>query len=128
MAKMLLDTHTYIWFSEDDSQLSSQARSIIENPDNDVFLSIVSLWEMAIKINLGKLQLKRPFEVIEQDLLRHDFQLLPLTVKDLVQYLPLELYHRDPFDRMLIAQSIAQNLPLVSKETVFDSYPIIRIW
>ncbi len=128
MAKILLDTHAYIWFSEDSPQLSPDARKLIEKEDNDVYLSIVSLWEMAIKINLGKLSMKRPFVAIKQDLIDHDFRLLPLIFSDLTQYLPLELHHRDPFDRMLIAQSLAQNLPLVSKESVFDNYPIVRIW
>ena len=93
-----------------------------------VYLSIVSLWEMAIKLNLGKLSLKRSYETIEQELESSDISLLPITFIDTLQIYRLPLHHRDPFDRMLIAQAINKSLILISRDTQFDAYPIQRIW
>ncbi|MGK7955180.1 MAG: type II toxin-antitoxin system VapC family toxin [Crocosphaera sp.] len=127
MNDFLLDTHAFIWLSENDPNLPNSLREIIDLADT-VYLSIVSLWEMAIKLNLGKLSLKRNYETIEQELESSDISLLPITFIDTLQIYRLPLHHRDPFDRMLIAQAINKSLILISRDTQFDAYPIQRIW
>ncbi len=127
MKDFLLDTHAFIWLSENDPNLPNNLREMIDLADT-VYLSIVSLWEMAIKLNLGKLSLKRSYETIEQELKLSDISLLPITFLDTVQVYRLPLHHRDPFDRMLIAQAINKSLILISRDTQFDAYPIQRIW
>jgi len=93
-----------------------------------VYLSIASLWEIAIKLNLGKLSLSKSYETIGTKLENSDILLLPISFTDTLQirYLPLD--HRDPFDRMLIAQAINRNLVIISRDTKFDYYPIQRLW
>ncbi|MDJ0661469.1 MAG: type II toxin-antitoxin system VapC family toxin [Crocosphaera sp.] len=127
MTDFLLDTHAFIWLSENDPNLPSNLREMINVADN-VYLSIVSLWEIAIKLNLGKLSLKRSYETIEQELKSSDILLLPISFIDTLQIYRLPLHHRDPFDRMLIAQAISKSLILISRDTQFDAYPIQRIW
>ena len=127
MTDFLLDTHAFIWLSENDPNLPNNLRQMIDLADT-VYLSIVSLWEMAIKLNLGKLSLKRSYETIEQELESSDISLLPITFIDTVQIYRLPLHHRDPFDRMLIAQAINKSLILISRDTQFDAYPVQRIW
>ncbi|MGK7939199.1 MAG: type II toxin-antitoxin system VapC family toxin [Crocosphaera sp.] len=127
MKDFLLDTHAFIWLSENDPNLPNNLREMIDLADT-VYLSIVSLWEMAIKLNLGKLSLKRSYETIEQELKSSDISLLPITFLDTVQIYRLPLHHRDPFDRMLIAKAINKSLILISCDTQFDAYPIQRIW
>ncbi|MGB5593239.1 MAG: type II toxin-antitoxin system VapC family toxin [Crocosphaera sp.] len=127
MTDFLLDTHAFIWLSENDSNLPNNLREMIDIADT-VYVSIVSLWEMAIKLNLGKLSLQRSYETIEQELESSDILLLPITFIDTLQISRLPLHHRDPFDRMLIAQAINKSLILISRDTQFDAYPIQRIW
>ncbi len=127
MKDFILDTHAFIWLSENDPNLPNNLREMIDLADT-VYLSIVSLWEMAIKLNLGKLSLKRSYETIEQELKSSDISLLPITFIDTVQIYRLPLHHRDPFDRMLIAQAINKSLILISRDNQFDAYPIQRIW
>ncbi|MGB5771370.1 MAG: type II toxin-antitoxin system VapC family toxin, partial [Crocosphaera sp.] len=99
MTDFLLDTHAFIWLSENDSNLPNNLREMIDIADT-VYVSIVSLWEMAIKLNLGKLSLQRSYETIEQELESSDILLLPITFIDTLQIYRLPLHHRDPFDRM----------------------------
>jgi PIN domain nuclease of toxin-antitoxin system len=127
MSQYLLDTHTFIWLSENSDQLSSNLKDIIEEADT-VYLSIVSLWEIAIKLNLGKLSLQQEYEAIETELEASDILLLPITFNDTIQIRDLPLHHRDPFDRMLIAQAITKSLTVISRDTAFDAYPIQRFW
>lgn len=127
MTAFLLDTHAFIWLSENDPNLPNNLREMIDIADT-VYLSIASLWEMAIKLNLGKLSLKRSYETIEQELKSSDILLLPISFIDTLQIYRLPLHHRDPFDRMLIAQAINKSLILISRDTQFDAYPIQRIW
>jgi len=127
MSQYLLDTHTFIWLSENSDQLSSNLKDIIEEADT-VYLSIVSLWEIAIKLNLGKLSLQQDYEAIETELEASDILLLPITFNDTIQTRDLPLHHRDPFDRMLIAQAITRSLTVISRDTAFDAYPIQRFW
>jgi PIN domain nuclease of toxin-antitoxin system len=123
----LLDTHTLIWFLEDDPRLPSPTRTQIETTPT-VFVSIVSLWEIAIKANIGKLTLSFPFNTIAPNLITAGITQLPITFKDLEIYLSLPLHHRDPFDRLLIAQTIEHSLIFISQDTQIDAYSVQRIW
>jgi PIN domain nuclease of toxin-antitoxin system len=123
----LLDTHTLILFLENDPQLPTVTRIQIQTTPT-LFISIVSLWEIAIKANIGKLNLSFPFNTIEPNLIAIGITQLPVTVKDLEIYLSLPLHHRDPFDRILIAQAMNHSLTFISRDTQMDAYPIQRLW
>jgi PIN domain nuclease of toxin-antitoxin system len=125
----VLDTHSFIWFVEDHPSLSVPARTLIEDSTNAIFLSIASVWEMAIKVSLGKLTLSQPFDLfIPNQLLLNDITLLDITVSHTLRVAMLPFHHRDPFDRLLIAQSLVENMPIVSVDSVFDAYGVSRIW
>jgi PIN domain nuclease of toxin-antitoxin system len=98
--RVLIDTHALLWYLQGDTNLSNLALTTIEDKDNDVFVSIVSLWEIAIKVGLGKLELHRPFENLEADLQRLDIKIIPITFPELTIYRSLPLHHRDPFVRV----------------------------
>lgn len=123
----LLDTHTLIWFLDNDSRLPIGTKEQIESAES-VFVSIVSLWEIAIKINIGKLTLKTNFQAIEQNLIEQDIAIVPIDIAAIQTYLNLPLHHRDPFDRILIAQSIDLALTIISCDIQFDAYPVTRLW
>ncbi|MEG4391791.1 MULTISPECIES: type II toxin-antitoxin system VapC family toxin [unclassified Microcoleus] len=127
MNRLLLDTHALIWFVSNDPNLPVSTRDKIESAD-DVFLSIASLWEMAIKLNIGKLPLQGNFEDIEPQLIAAGITILPVTFADTVQFRYLPLHHRDPFDRILVAQAINHSLVLVSRDVAFDAYDLQRLW
>ena len=124
----LLDTHTFLWFSEDNPRLSPKAKSTIEDTANNCFVSIASIWEMAIKISIGKLSLKIDFDELADELKKRNFDILPISLEHTFLVARLEFHHRDPFDRLLIAQTVAEEFSLVSNEETFDIYGIIRIW
>jgi PIN domain nuclease of toxin-antitoxin system len=127
--RVLLDTHAFLWFIWQDSKLSSAARSTIEDPANDVFVSAASIWEIGIKIGIGKLTLAEPLDVfLSRELPGNDFELLPIAIEHVAAVVDLPFHHRDPFDRMLIAQSITETVPLVSADAIFDDYTIRRLW
>jgi len=121
--RLLLDTHTLIWFFAGDSQLSTNARILIEDEDNNKLVSIASIWEMAIKESKGHLNLSLPLhEYIAQKLSLEDFNLLNINLDHLSQIVTMPFYHKDPFDRLLIAQAIMEGIPLLSKDSAFDAY------
>ena len=124
---LLLDTHTLIWFLDNDSRLPLGTKQQIESAEA-VCVSIVSLWEIAIKINIGKLTLTTDFQAIEQNLIEQDISILQIDIAAIQIYLNLPLHHRDPFDRILIAQSISRALTIVSCDRQFDAYPVTRLW
>ncbi|MBE8997552.1 type II toxin-antitoxin system VapC family toxin [Nostoc sp. LEGE 12447] len=127
--RLLLDTHTFIWYVTDNSRLSNQVVELINDENNEILLSIASLWEIAIKQNLGKLSFNQPFEIfITQQLNLNDFSLLDINISHVTVVATLPLHHRDPFDRILIAQSVVENIPLLSADKIFDAYPIRRVW
>lgn len=126
---ILLDTHTFIWFIEGNSRLSARARQLIEDAQNQPFLSIASLWEMAIKVSLGKLTISQPFEkLIPTQLQRNGIEIMDIGFPHTAVIVNLPLYHRDPFDRLLVAQALIEQMPFVSADVQFDSYGIIRLW
>lgn len=124
---LLLDTHALIWFLENNPRLPTSTRSQIETTPT-VFVSMASLWEIAIKANIGKLDLAAPFSTIEPNLAALGINQLPINFKDLEIYLSLPLHHRDPFDRLLIAQAINHSLSFISYDTQMDAYDIQRLW
>ncbi|MBW4647003.1 MAG: type II toxin-antitoxin system VapC family toxin [Goleter apudmare HA4340-LM2] len=127
--KLLLDTHTFIWFVTDSPQLSSSAKVLIEDELNEKFLSLVSIWEMAVKCSIGKLRFDLPFQsFIEQQLVQNNLDLMKIEVPHVSVVATLPLYHRDPFDRLLIAQAIAEQIPIVGVDQIFDSYDVERLW
>jgi PIN domain nuclease of toxin-antitoxin system len=127
MSAFLLDTHAFIWLTEDDPNLPLDLRNLIDTAET-VYLSIASLWEIAIKLNIGKLALQSRYETIGIALEASDILLLSISFTDTVQIRNLPLHHRDPFDRMLIAQAMNHDLKIISADAAFDDYSIQRIW
>jgi PIN domain nuclease of toxin-antitoxin system len=127
--KLLLDTHTLLWFIAGSGSLSASARSLIEDASNEKFVSIASIWETAIKVSIGKMSLSAPFDVLfPRQLQINGFDLLPVKVEHTSVVTTLPFHHRDPFDRLLIAQAIKERMTLVSVDEVFDNYGITRLW
>jgi len=123
--KLLLDTHAFLWFIMGSSNLSETARALIEDPANENLLSVASLWEMAIKVSLGKLTLASSFDdLIPRQLGLNGIELLNIKVDHTSVVATLPFHHRDPFDRLLIAQAIVEKVPMVSIDAAFDAYPI----
>jgi PIN domain nuclease of toxin-antitoxin system len=127
LTNLLLDTHAFIWYSENDSKLPESIKTDIETADR-VYISIASLWEIAIKLSIGKLSLRSNYESIETSLESAGIELLPISFADTVRVMNLPLHHRDPFDRILIAQGINHSLTLVSCDAAFAAYPIRVTW
>ena len=126
--KLLLDTHTVIWYIRDNPRLPKHIRQMIKDESNVVYVSTISLWEIAIKSRLGKLDMNRSFRDVVRLLHANGFRFLTIRLRHFYRLNRLELHHKDPFDRMLIAQSLAENVPLVSNEEVFDLYDVQRFW
>jgi len=113
----------------DAKKLSQQGNELLANQDNQLILSVASIWEMQIKIQLGKLSLDLPLpEIIESQIRINNLQILAIELFHIWQLEGLENHHRDPFDRIIIAQAIAEKLPILSCDRVFDNYPIQRLW
>lgn len=126
---LLLDTHALVWFALDDPKLGSVAKSLIVDPANSKSISPASYWELAIKISLGKYQLSAPFDqFMDAAIQENGFRVVPLEVKHANQLVALPFHHRDPFDRMIIAQAIVEGMSIVSNDPVIDAYPVKRFW
>jgi PIN domain nuclease of toxin-antitoxin system len=126
--RLLLDTHAFIWFVENDEHLPLAVKEIIENPKNEIFLSIASIWEMAIKIQLKKLNINKSIEDIIELTSINYFQLLPIMPNHIVRLSTLSFFHRDPFDRIIIAQGLYEKMSIVGRDLLFDDYKVKRIW
>jgi PIN domain nuclease of toxin-antitoxin system len=126
---MLLDTHTLLWFLNNDPRLPVSVRQKIEETEI-VFVSAISLWEIAIKINIGKLNIVTSFEEIKENMNALNIQELPIEFDDSLAYigLPILKEHKDPFDRMIAAQAMRRSLTLVSADKKLDAYLISRLW
>lgn len=123
--KLLLDTHTFLWFVNDNPKLSNHLKDLIEDINNVSYLSVASLWEMSIKFNLGKLTLDPNYEeFVEREVTTSTIQLLNIELEHLRVNATLPFHHRDPFDRLIIAQSIVEEIPIVSVDSAFDKYSV----
>ncbi len=126
---LLLDTHTFLWFVWDDAQLSDAARDVITDADNRKLISAVSYWEIAIKVSLNKLDLGEPYQdFMPREIARNLFEVLSISLDHAAAVSELPFHHRDPFDRMLIAQAMCEQIPLISADAAFDDYSVNRIW
>ena len=126
---LLLDTRAFRWFVWDDARLSQTAKDAIIDPNIQKLVSAASAWEIAIQVSLQKLDLGMPYlPFMRSQLAINLFEILPLTLEHGAEIAQLPFHHRDPFDRVLIAQSIWEQIPIVSADTAFDAYSITRIW
>ena len=129
MTNLLLDTHALLWFLWDDPNLSASAKSLIEDSGSRKLVSIASCWKIAIKVGSGKLDLGEPSRsFLPREIARNGFELLAISLSHATMVEQLTLYHRDPFDRLLVAQAIIERVSLVSTDTVFDQYGVSRLW
>lgn len=124
----LLDTHTLIWFFDGNRKLSLKAQKAIETNNNNNYVSIASIWEIAIKISLERLIINLPFKNLNKELIKNNFQLLPITFHDIVILTSQPFHHNDPFDRIIIAQAIANNYTLITKDKLFSAYSLQTLW
>ncbi len=127
--RLLLDTHAFLWFVNGDPKLSVYARQVIENRENERLLSIASLWEMSIKVSIGKLWVDLPFTGMVADHVEGNaIKLLRIKPEHLDILMALPFHHKDPFDRLIIAQAQHENIPILSRDEIFDEYVIQRLW
>jgi len=127
--KLLLDTHAFIWWDSEPAKLSPQALSICQDRQNTLLLSVVSLWEMQIKLQLGKMKLALPLkEIVESQQRTNDIEVLPVTLAHVLALESLPAHHKDPFDRLLIAQAIVEEAVLVSGDSDIAKYPVQVVW
>lgn len=127
--RLLLDTHTFIWYVTDNPRLSAHVKLLIEDENNEKLVSIASIWEMAIKHSIGRLNFSLPFmEFVRQQLTVSNIGLLEINLQHIEVVASLPLHHRDPFDRLIIAQSMAEQIPILSVDAIFDAYAIARVW
>jgi PIN domain nuclease of toxin-antitoxin system len=126
---LLLDTHAFLWFITNDSRLSAAALALIQSPANRRLLSLASVWEMAIKLSLGKLTVAQPFaQFIPEQLRLNRVELLPIQFSHAAVVATMPFHHRDPFDRLMAAQCQVEGLPIISHDPAFDAYSIQRLW
>ena len=126
---LLLDPHAPLWFLEDDPKLTAAARAVVEDAGKECWVSMVSGWEMAVKSCLGKLRLPIPFaQLFPSRLETLGFSILPITSRHLHMVETLPLHHRDPFDRLLAAQALAEGLTVIGDDAAFDAYGVTRFW
>ncbi len=129
MNRVLLDTQALLWFLLDDQRLSSAALAVISDANNQVLVSPASLWEIGIKISIGKYALPEPFEAfMNRELAENNFVLLPILTRHVSALTSLAFHHRDPFDRLIISQAMAECIPVVSADAAFTDYPVEVIW
>ncbi|MDQ6958873.1 MAG: type II toxin-antitoxin system VapC family toxin [Mariprofundaceae bacterium] len=127
--RLLLDTHTFIWAATLDERLSSKAKTLLLDSDNELLLSTASIWEMAIKTSLGKLILKQPIEqTINEQIQINGLQILNIESAHALAMASLPWHHRDPFDRLLICQGKLENLIILGRDSVMDAYGVDRVW
>lgn len=127
--RVLVDSHTYIWAKLNDRRLSRRGASIIRSDDHELFFSYASLWEISLKIRLGRLRtLTSSVAFLHDSLIEDGFTLLPIRYEDILATEHLDHHHGDPFDRMLIAQAINHNLALLTEDTQIRKYPVKTVW
>lgn len=125
---LLLDTHALIWFINGDNQLPDKSVNLIKNLEIRCVVSVASVWEIAIKLSLGKLVLHGGFDEISKIMKRYDIELLPITFEHIEKLLTLDFHHRDPFDRIIISQGLVEKLTIVTKDEIFSKYNAKIVW
>jgi len=125
---LLLDTHAILWFLNGDKKISERVKKVLSSPSNDKFISIVSLWEIAIKISLGKLSIKTSLSDLFRIIEEQGFHFLPLTPEHIICVATLPMSHRDPFDRIIISQAITEELTILTRDENFSGYGVKIIW
>ena len=127
--RLLLDTHTFLWFTLGDPQISPAALAAINDPDNDKLVSPATYWEIAIKVSIGKLALGQSYEdFLHRGITLNGFGILHVEPRHSAVVATLPFHHKEPFDRLLIAQALSEDIPLVSNEALFDAYGVRRLW
>src|SRR5438093_12207474 len=127
--KHLLDTHTLLWYTLADRRLSGTAKTLILDPANEILISPASYWEIAIKVSIGKLTLHQPYEdFIDACLNKYGFTILPIDPRHTARVIGLPFHHKDPFDRLLVAQALVESIPIISNDAALDAYGITRLW
>jgi PIN domain nuclease of toxin-antitoxin system len=127
--RLLLDSHAFLWFILGDQRLSDRARLAIAAADTDVLISPATLWEMAIKVRLGKYTLPGPFgPFMDTQLTSNRIRLLPIEVRHTALLASMPFHHRDPFDRLIVAQALAESIGVVSVDAMLDAYGVSRLW
>ena len=127
--RLIIDTQVLIWWTNDVSNISHRVQNIIFDLDNELWLSLASIWEIQIKISLGKLDLPRSFpDIIATQIKENQIKILPIDLTHIYALDRLPLHHRDPFDRLIIAHSLTEEMPIASIDKAFDTYAIERIW
>jgi PIN domain nuclease of toxin-antitoxin system len=127
--RLLLDSHAFLWFILDDARLSDRAKSLIAAAESEVVISPATLWEMAIKVRLGKYTLPEPFGLFMQtQLTLNRISLLPIDVRHTALLATMPFHHRDPFDRLIVAQALVESIGLVSVDARLDAYGVARLW
>jgi len=125
---LLVDTHAMLWFAAGDDRLSSMARSAIEDAGTLSYISIASCWEMAIKCSLEKLQLEIPLKSFIDERVDEGFRILPIETQHLPELTTLPFHHRDPFDRLIICQAMAEDMPICTGDSHFSKYAVTIVW
>lgn len=125
---LLLDTHALLWYIDGNSKLPEKMVNLINNKSNKCFVSIASIWETAIKLSLNRLTVEGGFQVIENFFRDNDFTILDISFYDIKTIIDLEFHHRDPFDRIIIAQAMQSQLTIVSKDRFFQNYEVNVLW
>ena len=127
--RYLLDTHAFLWLAHQSTSLSGQAREIMADSDNVLFLSLASIWELQIKAQIGRLELARPLvDIVREQQEVNQIQLLPIILELIIALEDLPQHHQDPFDRMLIAQARHEDMPIITKDTKIAKYPVTILW
>jgi PIN domain nuclease of toxin-antitoxin system len=127
--KLLLDTHAFLWFINGSESLSCQARDEIEKTSNYRYLSIASLWEISIKVSLKRLQIGMHLtDLVEREVIGNDIEILHINSHHLEKLSQLEFYHKDPFDRLIISQSLVEKMTIITKDTLFSPYSVPILW
>jgi len=126
---LLLDTHAFLWFIGGSSELSSHAKELIEGKENDRYLSVASLWEMAVKVSIGKLDVPLPFtRLVRQHVRGNAIEVLQIEPEHLDEQRTMPFHHRDPFDRLILAQAITEEMMIVGQDDAFEEYPVRLVW
>jgi len=127
--KYLLDTHAVLWFWWDDPRLGARARSVIMDPANQKLVSLATPWEVAIKTSLKKIDIGGPYEgFFSQQMTRSCFEWMAFREEHFCRLSDLPFHHRDPFDRMLVAQALVENVSIISSDAHFEAYGVSRVW